>query len=134
MDVYQKVLVKLNEVAGGKDNVDADMVELLKKEGFYPSIDDILEKMSGEGWITETRPKTVRVTHWGIMAARKIKAKVPDSANILDKQARRLQGDVKELMILAEEFDGKVTADNFDRIEKKLSEINATAKKIKEHL
>ena len=109
-------------------------VELLKKEGFYSSIDDILEKLSSEGWITETRPKTVRVTHWGIMAARKIHAKLPDSANILDKQASRLQGEVKELMILAEEFDGKVTSDNFDRIEKKLVEITATAKKIKEHL
>lgn len=134
MDVYQKVLVKLNEVAGGKDNVDVDMVELLKKEGFFPSIDDILEKMSSEGWITETRPRTVRITHWGIMAARKIKAKVPDSANILEKQARRLQSEVKELMILAEEFDGKVTADNFDRIEKKLADVSATARKIKEHL
>jgi hypothetical protein len=134
MDVYQKVLVKLIELTGGKDNVDADMVELLKKEGFYSSIDDILEKLSSEGWITETRPKTVRVTHWGIMAARKIHAKLPDSANILDKQASRLQGEVKELMILAEEFDGKVTSDNFDRIEKKLVEITATAKKIKEHL
>jgi len=134
MDVYQKVLVKLIELTGGKDNVDADMVELLKKEGFYSSIDDILEKLSSEGWITETRPKTVRVTHWGIMAARKIHAKLPDSANILDKQASRLQGEVKELMILAEEFDGKVTSDNFDRIEKKLVEINATAKKIREHL
>ena len=134
MDVYQKVLVKLNEVAGGKDNVDVDMVELLKKEGFFPSIDDILEKMSSEGWITETRPRTVRITHWGIMAARKIKAKVPDSANILEKQARRLQSEVKELMILAEEFDGKVTVDNFDRIEKKLADVSATARKIKEHL
>ena len=134
MDVYQKVLVKLNEVTAGKDNVDADMVELLKKEGFFPSIDDILEKMSSEGWITETRPRTVRITHWGIMAARKIKAQVPDSANILEKQARRLQSEVKELMILAEEFDGKVTADNFDRIEKKLAEVSATARKIKEHL
>ena len=134
MDVYQKVLIRLTELTGGKDNVDADMVDLLKKEGFYPSIDDIIDKMSSEGWITETRPKTVRMTHWGIMAARKIKAKEPDSANILDKLATRLQSDVKELMILAEEFNGKITADNFERIEKKLADIGASTKKIKEHL
>jgi len=134
MDVYQKVLVKLNEVTGGKDNVDADMVELLKREGFYPSIDDILEKLSSEGWITETRPKTVRITHWGVMAARKIKSKEPDSANILDRQAVRFQNEVKELLILAEEFNGKATEDNFSRIEKKLGEISSTAKKIREHL
>jgi hypothetical protein len=134
MDVYQKVLVKLNEVTGGKDTVDADMVDLLKREGFYPSIDDIMDRMSSEGWITETRPKTVRITHWGVMAARKIKSKAPDSVNILDRQATRLQTEVKELMILTDEFDGKVTADNFERIEKKLLEIQATAKKIKEHI
>jgi hypothetical protein len=134
MDVYQKVLVKINELTGGKDNVDTDMVDLLKREGFYSNIDDIIDKMSSEGWITESRPKTVRITHWGVMAARKIKSKTPDSANILDKQATRLQNEVKELMILAEEFDGKSTADNFSRIEKKLEEIGSTARKIKEHL
>ncbi len=134
MDVYQKVLIKLNDITGGKDNVDADMVELLKKEGFYSNIDDIIAKLSIEGWITESRPKTVRMTHWGIMAARKIKSKTPDSANILDKQASRFQNEVKELMILAEEFNGKSTADNFGRIEKKLGEIGSTAAKIKEHL
>jgi len=134
MDVYQKVLVKLNELTGGKDNVDADMVELLKREGFYPSIDDIMDRMSSEGWITETRPKTVRITHWGVMAARKIKSKEPDSANILERQAVRFQNEVKELMLLAEEFNGKATEDNFGRIEKKLAEVSSTAKKIKEHL
>jgi hypothetical protein len=134
MDVYQKVLIKLNEITGGRDNVDTDMADLLKKEGFYSAIDDIIEKLSGEGWVTESRPKTVRMTHWGIMAARKIKAKTPDSANILDKQAERFQSEVKELMILVEEFNGKSTADNFGRIEKKLTEISATAAKIKEHL
>jgi len=134
MDVYQKVLVKITELTGGKDNVNVDMVELLKQEGFYPSINDIIEKMSSEGWITEPRPQTVRITHWGVMAARKIESKKPDSANILEKQATRFQNEVKELMILADEFDGKATPDNFERIEKKLSEISATAKKIKEHI
>lgn len=134
MDVYQKVLVKLNEVTGGKDNVDADMAELLKREGFFPSMEDILDKMSSEGWITETRPKTVRITHWGIMAARKIATKTPDSANILDKQANRLQNEVKEFLILAEEFNGKSTPDNFGRIEKKLAEISGIMAKIKEHI
>lgn len=134
MDVYQRVLVKLNEITGGRDNVDADMVELLKQEGFYANIDDIMDKLSVEGWITESRPKTVRMTHWGIMAARKIKAKTPDSANILDKQASKLENEVKELLILVEEFNGKTTADNFGRIEKKIADVGAIAAKIKEHI
>lgn len=134
MDVYQKVLVKIQEITGGRDSVDVDMSDLLKREGFYPSINDILEKMSSEGWITETRPKTVRITHWGVMAARKIKNKTPDSANILDKHASRLQMEVKEFVILVEEFNGKITADNFGGIEKKLAEINSIASKIKEQI
>ena len=134
MDVYQKVLVKIQEITGGRDSVDVDMSDLLKREGFYPSINDILEKMSSEGWITETRPKTVRITHWGVMAARKIKNKTPDSANILDKHASRLQMEVKEFVILVEEFNGKITPDNFGRIEKKLAEINSITAKIKEQI
>ena len=134
MDVYQKVLVKIQEITGGRDNVDVDMSDLLKKEGFFSSINDILEKLTGEGWVTEARPKTVRITHWGVMAARKIKNKTPDSANIVDKQAARLQTEVKEFVILVEEFNGKATADNFGRIEKKLTEISSIASKIKEQL
>ena len=134
MDVYQKVLVKIQEITGGRDSVDVDMSDLLKREGFYSSISDILEKLSSEGWITETRPKTVRITHWGIMAARKIKDKTPDSVNILDKQAVRLQKEVKEFVILVEEFNGKVTADNFGRIEKKFAEISSIVTKIKEQI
>jgi hypothetical protein len=37
-------------------------------------------------------------------------------------------------MILVEEFNGKSTADNFSRIQKKLSEINTLAGKIKDLL
>jgi hypothetical protein len=134
MDVYQKVLVKIQEITGGRDNVDVDMNDLLKREGFFSSINDILEKLSTEGWVTEPRPKTVRITHWGVMAARKIKNKTPDSANILDKQAARMQTEVKEFVILVEEFNGKATADNFARIQAKLAEINSIAAKIKEQL
>ncbi|MEP7076354.1 MAG: hypothetical protein ABI878_11145 [Acidobacteriota bacterium] len=134
MDVYQKVLIRIQEITGGRDNVDVDMSELLKKEGFLASINDILEKLTTEGWITESRPKTARITHWGVMAARKIKNQTPDSASILDKQAEKLQSEVKEFVILVEEFNGKATADNFSRIDKKLGEINSIAGKIKEQL
>jgi hypothetical protein len=134
MDVYQKVLLKIQEATGGRDSVDVDMSDLLRREGFFSNIDDILEKMNAEGWITEPRPKTARITHWGAMAARKIKDKTPDSANILDKLAVRLQGEVKEFVILVEEFNGKITADNFGRIEKKLAEIGSITGKIKEQM
>jgi hypothetical protein len=134
MDVYQKVLVKLYEIAGDKENFDIDLVDVLKREGFYPSIEDIREKLSGEGWITEGRPKIVRLTHWGIMAARKIQNATPDSANIIDKAANRLKSEVKEFIILVEEFNGKSTSDNFSRLDKKLAEINSVTAKIRENI
>lgn len=135
MDVYQKVLSKVYEITGDRDNVDVDMVDLLKREGFYPSMDDILDKMGSEGWITTTsRPKTIRITHWGVMAARKVGTATPDSGQVIDRYAGRLQAEVKEFMILVEEFNGKSTADNFSRIQKKLGEINTLAGKIKDVL
>ena len=134
MDVYQKVLVKVYEIAGDKENADVDMVDLLKREGFFPSMADILEKLGAEGWVTESRPKTVRLTHWGIMAARKLKNATPDSANIIEKHANRLKSEVKEFVILVEEFNGKATSDNFSRLDRKLAEINSVTTKIRENI
>jgi hypothetical protein len=134
MDVYQKVLVKLYEITGDRENVDIDMSELLRREGFYSSISEIIGKMSGEGWITESRPKTVRLTHWGVMAAKKANDDVPDTANIIDRQADRLKNEVKEFIILVEEFNGKSTSDNFSRLDKKLAEINSVTAKIRENI
>jgi hypothetical protein len=134
MDVYQKVLVKLYEITGDRENVDIDMSELLRREGFYSSISEIIGKMSGEGWITESRPKTVRLTHWGVMAAKKANDDTPDIANIIDRQADRLQTEVKEFVILVEEFNGKSTSDNFSRLDKKLAEINSVTAKIRENI
>jgi hypothetical protein len=135
MDVYQKVLSKVYEMTGDRDNIDVDMADLLKREGFYPSMNEILDKMGTEGWITPTaRPTTVRITHWGVMAARKLGSSTPDAGQAVDRFANRLQAEVKEFVILVEEFNGKSTADNFSRIEKKLSDINEIAAKIKDHL
>ena len=132
MDVYQKVLVKLYDITGDRENVDIDMTELLRREGFFSSITEIIGKMSSEGWITESRPRTVRLTHWGVMAAKNINNDTPDSANIIDRQADRLKSEVKEFIILVEEFNGKATSDNFSRLDKKLNEINTVTAKIRE--
>jgi hypothetical protein len=132
MDVYQKVLVKLYDITGDRENVDIDMTDLLRREGFYSSIAEIIGKMSSEGWITESRPKTVRLTHWGVMAAKNINNDTPDSANIIDRQADRLKSEVKEFVILVEEFNGKATSDNFSRLDKKLNEINTVTARIRE--
>ena len=62
MDAFHKILVRIYEITGGRDSVDVDMVELTKKEGYFPSIDSITEMLKSESWVTESRPNTVRIT------------------------------------------------------------------------
>ena len=49
MDVYQKVLVKLYEVTGGKDTQTVDLKELVKELGFLGSYPDIFSMLSRSG-------------------------------------------------------------------------------------
>ncbi len=135
MDVYHKVLTRVYEKTGGKDNADVDFVELLKREGFYPSIDEIKAYMSGESWITETSTlNTIRITHWGVAEAKKTMAATPDSANIVTKQSNRLLFETRDFIVVLEEFMGRPSSDNFKGVEKKFGELNALVKTIKENI
>lgn len=133
MDVYHKVLTRLYEITGGKDSEDVDMAELLKREGFYPSIDDITTQMSRESWITETSQKNiVRITHWGVMEARKAGSSSPDAVAAVTKEANKLLSETREFIIVLEEFISKPSGDGFQRVEKKFSELDSMVGKIKE--
>lgn len=135
MDVYHKVLAKVYETTGGRDNADVDFVDLLKREGFYPSIDEIKAYMSGESWITETsNVNTIRITHWGVAEAKKTLAATPDSANIVTKQSNRLLFETRDFIVILEEFMGRPSADNFKGVEKKFGELSAIFKTIKENV
>ena len=48
MDTYHKMLVKVFEAAGGRETVDIDFVEIAKREGYFPSIDNIVSHMKAE--------------------------------------------------------------------------------------
>lgn len=60
------MLVRVFEAAEGRETVDVDFVEIAKREGYFPSIDDIVSHMKAESWVTESRTNIVRLTHWGI--------------------------------------------------------------------
>ena len=134
MDIYQKVLVKLYQIAGDRENADVDFTELLKKEGFYASISDIMSRLSGEGWITESRPRHVKLTHWGIAAAKKLAKGGIAAENTVGRHAAQLRSEVKELASLIEEFSMDANSDNFSRLDKKLAEINSVTGKIRESI
>jgi hypothetical protein len=132
MDVYQKVLIKLMELTGGKETVDVDLVDLLKKEGFYPSIDNIRDYMSSESWITETsRRNVIRITHWGVAAAKKAGNSTPDSQKAIKKEAVKLGAIAKELSVMIEEFAASPNEEKIGRIEANVSKLATGVQGIK---
>lgn len=135
MNVFHKVLVKIFEITGGKDSVDVDLVDLLKKEGFFPSIDSISSQLQDEGWITTPgREHVVRITHWGTQEAKRVLSDSPDKVNELGKGSTRLLNEARELLIMLEEFAEKPEASRLDRIDKRLSELSVRSKEIRGYL
>ncbi len=132
MDVYHKVLLKLYQVTGGKDSHTVDLKDLVKNLGFLGNYNDIQQMLSGQGWIAET-PKLnyVRITHWGVKEASKSDNGVPDAGQADKKEANRLIAETKQFLIMLEEFASDASEENFGRIEKKASEINAVIGKLK---
>jgi len=91
--------------------------------------------MSSEGWITESRPRHVKLTHWGIAAAKKLAKRgrsAPEDA--VGRQAAVLKSETKELATLADEFAQNASSDNFFRLEKKLTEISSMIAKVRESI
>lgn len=135
MNVFHKVLVKIFELTGGKDSVEVDLVELLKKEGFFPSIDSISRQLQDESWITEAgRKNIVKITHWGVAEAKRVMVNAPDKVNEVEKNSTRLLNEARELIIMLEEFGAKPDSKKFERIEKRISELNERSKVIRQHL
>jgi len=134
MNVYHKVLTKIYEITGGKA-VDVDLVDLLKKEGFFSNIDAILSQLQDEGWVTEPgRKNVVRITHWGSSEAKRVLSGSPDKVNELERNSTRLLGTARELIITIEEFSTNPSAKNLDGIEKRLGELKTIAGNIRSHL
>ena len=137
MDVYHKVLVKLYEVTGGRDSQTVDFKELVKSQGFFGNYEDILQMLSGQGWIAETtKTNYVKITHWGVKEARNSAAgtSADSSSQETTKTVNRLKSETKEFLAMLEEFADDLTKENFGRIEKKMGELGAAVNKIKESL
>lgn len=135
MDVYHKVLGRLHELSGGRESVDVDFVALLKREGFFSNIDAIKGHLSGQSWITDSpKPNHVRITHWGVMEARKAGGSGDDGGQAMTKLSNKLLSETREFNIVLEEFIGRPSEDSFKIVQKKLAELNAIAEKIRSSL
>ncbi len=132
MDVYHKVLTKIYSITDGRENADVDLAELLKKEGFFPSIDDIRTYMSSESWIAETnRTNIIRITHWGVAEAKRTLSNAPDKGKLIEKDSSRLISAAKELLVMAEELAGSPSEDKLKPIDDKISESSAIVNRIR---
>jgi len=137
MNVFHKVLVKIFEITGGKDNVDVDLVDLLKKEGFYSNIESISGNLQDEGWITEAgRKYVVRITHWGSIEAKRVQggASAGTGDGGVEKDAKALVNEVKQLTLSIEDFASKPDAKKLDVVDKGLSTLSDRVKSIRGRL
>ncbi len=135
MNAYHKVLIKLYEVAGGKDTVDIDLAEVLKKEGFFPSIDDIKSYLSGESWIAETsRINIVRITHWGAAEAKRVMAGAPDGKQELQKETARLVNVMREALVMSEELSSAPSAEKLGPIKDRITELGTIVERIRSNV
>jgi len=124
MDTYHKMLLKVFEASKGRESVDIDFTEIAKREGYFPSIDDIVSHMKSESWVTESRTNVVRITHWGIAEAKKAGSERPDSARNLERESNRLLNTTRDLGVVIEEFIAEPGAGRFAAVDKKFAELN----------
>jgi len=135
MDVYQKVLTKIFQDCRGRETEKVDMGEILKKEGFYANRDQITDHLVTEGWVTETDHKfVVKITHWGVAAAKKALSDAPDNSRAIEKDSKRLIQDAKELAVMAEEFASEPSADRLKLIEKRHAELGSVVSRLRTNL
>lgn len=124
MDVYHKVLTRIYEECGGNETVDVDLIDLLKREGFYANIDSISRRLLDESWITETpREHTIRLTHWGQGEAKRLLTNQPDKKLLVARDATRLLNESREFLIMLEEFAADPSKDKLKTIRKRNSDI-----------
>ncbi len=134
MDVYHKLLVKLYEATDGRDTKTVDFRELAKTQGFLGNYEDILQMLSGQGWIAETaKVNFVKITHWGVKEAQKSSGGTSsdDSSLELKKKVNRLIVDTKTLLTLLEEFAADTSKEKFEQVEKNVGELNSAISKLK---
>jgi hypothetical protein len=132
MDVYHRILGRLYEITGGKQSESVDLLELVKQEGFLPSYEDISRQMSRAGWITESgRGNKVKITHWGVKEAKKSGTAAGDSGREVRKLATRLQAEVKELLVMAEELASDISEAKMKLVEKQMASVSKVAEELK---
>src|SRR3712207_3248261 len=129
MDVYHKVLARIYEVTGGKDSVEVDLADIVKREGFYSNIQSISEHLKGESWVAEgSRPLAIKMTHWGIAEARRVAANLPNRSELVAKDAARLVSEGREFLIMLEDLAAHPSESKLTTVGKRHAELGTLLK------
>ena len=130
MDTYHKVLARIFEQTRGDELVDVDLIDLVKKEGYFPSLDEICNHLKAESWVTESRANVVRITHWGVAEAKKAGSVRPDAARALERDTRRLLAETREFGVVIEEFLADPSSEKREGVRKKFAEIESVVSRL----
>ena len=72
LDVFHQVLARLHDAAGGNPRQMVSLVDVLKQEKLFGSIEMISGRLHAEGWIADApRQDHIFVTTWGIEEVRR---------------------------------------------------------------
>ncbi len=132
MDTFHKILIKVFEATGGKETVDVDLNDIIKREGYLPSADQISSHLKSESWVTDSRDKLVRLTHWGIAEAKKVGSAKPDAARIVERESNRLLAEARSFGVVIEEFIADPTPAKLKSVDAKYGEMGEIVKKVRE--
>lgn len=131
MDAYHKMLVKIYEAAGGRESVDVDFVEIVKREGYFPSIEEISNYLRSESWVTESRPNVLRLTHWGIAEIKKTFSSTEDGVSSFSSKKEKLVALSAELSKLVDGMSEGNANDSAKKIIRVSSDISEAAELMK---
>ena len=93
---------------------------------------NIFKELSVQGWIVETsKVDWVKITHWGIMEAKKSLSGEGGGGNDLKKDSNRLLAEARELVGLLDILNDEISKDNFSKVERKVSQISAMTNELK---
>ncbi len=115
VDVYHFILGKVFDLAGGNIKKMINMLEIVKKEGFASSKDDIFEFMTSEGWIVDApAPGQVFITPWGMEEHKRASARsTPNRQKLVEdavKESNKAASNAREFADLIEQYAKELPA------------------------
>ncbi len=130
LDVFHQVLAKLLEAAGGDPRQMVPLVEVLKQEKLFGSVEMITTRLQSEGWIADAPKRDhVFVTTWGVEELRRSSSSVPPTVakQAEPKNAAALRAAAEKARALAATLEEMAASTNGTAVQRKAKGKKALA-------